>query len=105
MRNALLCVALLVFIGALLYVAVNPLDFGASRGNHLVFGEPRYTDMDDYFIHNGQNQTGANNIVTSIVFDYRGYDTIGEASVLFTAVLGVGIVLRELRKRRDKNDE
>ncbi len=105
MRNALLCVALLVVLGCLLYVSVNPGDFGVSRGEHLAFGEPKYTDMDDYFIHNGQNQTGANNIVTSIVFDYRGYDTIGEASVLFTAVLGVGVALRELRKRRDKNDE
>lgn len=57
------------------------------------FGSPENTDMDDHFIANGQQETGANNIVTSIVFDYRGFDTLGEASVLFAAVLGVGVLL------------
>jgi len=58
------------------------------------FGEPRSTEMDDYIIKNAQNETGANNAVTSVVFDYRGFDTLGEATVLFTAVAGVLAVLR-----------
>ena len=58
------------------------------------FGEPESTDMDDYIIENAQNETGANNAVTSVVFDYRGFDTLGEATVLFTAVAGVLAVLR-----------
>jgi multisubunit Na+/H+ antiporter MnhB subunit len=58
------------------------------------FGEPEYSDMDDYIISNAQNETGANNAVTSVVFDYRGFDTLGEATVLFTAVAGVLLVLR-----------
>jgi len=98
MRNILIGVALLIVFASLLYVAINPADFGGEKDGHLAFGEPSFTDMDDYFIHNGQNQTAANNIVTSIVFDYRGFDTLGEASVLFTAVLGVGVVLRLLRR-------
>ncbi len=52
------------------------------------FGEPP-SGMDDYFIKNGQRETGSNNIVSSVVFDYRGFDTLGEATVLFTAVTGV----------------
>ena len=52
------------------------------------FGMPP-SQMDDYFINNGQKETGANNIVTAILFDYRGLDTLGEATVLFTAVTGV----------------
>ena len=45
-------------------------------------------------------------MVTSIVFDYRGFDTLGEASVLFTAVLGVGLVLRKLnaKEKREARD-
>jgi len=39
-------------------------------------GEPNATDMDNYFITHGQKETGANNIVTSVVFDYRGFDTL-----------------------------
>ncbi|MBU2565615.1 MAG: hypothetical protein KJ655_05120 [Candidatus Thermoplasmatota archaeon] len=62
------------------------------------FGEPDEKGMDDYFIENAQNETGANNVVTSVVFDYRGYDTLGEATVLFTAVTGGGLALRRRKK-------
>ncbi len=56
------------------------------------FGQPMATEMDDYFIKNAQNQTGNNNVVSSIVFDYRGLDTLGETTVLFAAVLGVSLI-------------
>ena len=86
MRTALICGILLILAGGLLYIASD-----------LPFGRPLKTDMDDYFIKHGQEQCGANNIVTTVVFDYRGFDTLGEATVLFTAVLGVGIMFRKLR--------
>ena len=66
------------------------------------FGKPSYTDMDDYFIQNGQKETGSNNIVTSVVFDYRGMDTLGEASVLFAAALGVALVFLEVKNEKRK---
>jgi multisubunit Na+/H+ antiporter MnhB subunit len=64
----------------------------------LVFGAPAYTDMDQYFIDHGQQQVAANNIVTSVVFDYRGFDTLGESAVLFTAVVGVALIFRRLEE-------
>ena len=85
MRTALFSTILLVLFGGLLYIAAD-----------LPFGAPGVTDMDDYFIQNSQGQTGANNVVTSIVFDFRGFDTLGEATVLFTAVLGVGMMFRKM---------
>jgi multisubunit Na+/H+ antiporter MnhB subunit len=86
MRTALISAILLILLGGFLYIASD-----------LSFGKPPVTDMDDYFIRHGQEQCGANNIVTTVVFDYRGFDTLGEATVLFTAVLGVGIMFRKLR--------
>jgi multisubunit Na+/H+ antiporter MnhB subunit len=62
------------------------------------FGLPDYTSMDDDIIDNAQSQTGANNAVTSVVFDYRGFDTLGEATVLFTAVAGVIMMFRRLKQ-------
>jgi len=62
MRTALFCVILLVLAGGLLLMATD-----------LSFGHPLRSDMDDYFIRHGQYQTGVNNIVTSIVFDFRGF--------------------------------
>ncbi|MDD1675473.1 MAG: hypothetical protein LUQ17_02160 [Methanomicrobiales archaeon] len=65
-------------------------------GVDLTFGAPAHSDMDDYFIENGQEQIATNNIVTTIVFDYRGFDTLGESTVLFTAVIGVAMMFRRL---------
>ena len=62
------------------------------------FGEPEKSAMDDYIIENTQNETGADNSVTSVVFDYRGFDTLGEATVLFTAVAGVIMIFRRLKQ-------
>ncbi len=47
--------------------------------------------------------TGSANAVTSIVLDYRGYDTMGEATVLFASILGALTILRGRSKRgKDK---
>ena len=62
------------------------------------FGDPTASDMDDEIIENTQQETGANNGVTAVVFDYRGFDTLGEATVLFTAVAGVILAFRRLKK-------
>lgn len=65
------------------------------------FGNPYPTDMDDYIIKNAQEETGSNSVVASVVFDYRGLDTLGEATILFTAVTGVLLLLRS-RKHKEK---
>lgn len=46
------------------------------------------------YIEGAANNTGSANLVTGVVFDFRGYDTMGEAVVLVTAVLGVLTILR-----------
>ena len=65
------------------------------------FGYPP-SDMDDYMIANSQAETANNNVVAAVLFDYRGLDTLGEATVLFTAVTGVLLLLRALKKK-EKN--
>ena len=51
-------------------------------------------------------KTHAVNDVTSIVFDFRGYDTMGEAFLLITAVAGVTVLLRktEAEKLEDRKN-
>src|SRR3972149_4490506 len=57
--------------------------------------EESYSGLDPQgFIHAAAGKTGAANLVTGVVFDFRGYDTLGEATVLITAVLGVISILR-----------
>ena len=60
----------------------------------LTFGHPLESSTDQYYNDLSQEQTGSNNVVTAIVFDFRGFDTLGEATVLFIAVLGVAMFFR-----------
>ncbi|MBZ4662343.1 MAG: hypothetical protein JG776_25 [Caloramator sp.] len=46
------------------------------------------------------DKTHAINAVTAIVFDFRGYDTLGESFVLFTAISGTVVILRNAMKGR-----
>jgi len=61
------------------------------------FGYPP-SQMDDYIIQNAQGESGANSVVDTIVFDYRGFDTLGEATILFAAVTGVVMLFRRRKK-------
>jgi multisubunit Na+/H+ antiporter MnhB subunit len=94
MRNLIVTSVLVVLAATMLFVAAN---------EERPFGAPRHSEMDDYFIRNGQRDTATNNIVTAVVFDFRALDTLGEATVLFVAVLGVGLVFRGAM-REDKED-
>ena len=94
MRRILTILILIIFLAFLSLIATE-----------LTFGEPPNTGMDDYFILHGQEQAATNNIVTTVVFDYRGFDTLGESTVLFTAVVGVGLMFRRLiRSDADENE-
>jgi len=66
------------------------------------FGDPP-SDMDDYIIENAQEETASNNVVASVVFDYRGFDTLGEATILFTAVTGVLLLLRTVKRKEESS--
>ncbi|MGA7489391.1 MAG: DUF4040 domain-containing protein [Xanthobacteraceae bacterium] len=50
-------------------------------------------------------ETNVPNVVTSVLADYRGYDTLGETTVIFTAGIGVMLLLRGARRRSDRDGE
>ena len=68
-------------------------------------GKPNNSRMDDYFIQNAQAQTGSNNVVAAVLFDYRGLDTLGEASVLFAAASGVFILFSRIKDKETQKDD
>ena len=47
-------------------------------------------------------QTNATGVVSAINFEYRGFDTVGEEFILFTAAAGMAVVLRQLRGERER---
>jgi len=85
-------------------------------GGALFFGTldmPAYGDPDapihhylapDY-IEGAETEFGLPNIVTAILASYRGFDTLGETAVIFTAALGVMALLASSRGKRAKEEE
>jgi multisubunit Na+/H+ antiporter MnhB subunit len=82
-----------VFILVFLYFTANALVEIPPFGNPILKVAQRY-------ISSGIKETGAANIVSAIILDYRALDTLGEATVLFTAVIGVLTVIRKIGRKK-----
>jgi multisubunit Na+/H+ antiporter MnhB subunit len=68
------------------------------------FGQPLLKVSKEY-LQTGLAKTGAANIVAAIILDFRGYDTLGEATVIFVSILGSFVILRRRgRKRKSEAD-
>ena len=55
---------------------------------------PRTVEVVSRYVEDGLEETGAVNIVSGMILDYRAFDTLGESHVLFTALICVMILLR-----------
>ena len=62
---------------------------------------PANTHVTPTYIEDTIEDTHTPNIVTSVLADYRGYDTLGETVVIFTAGLACVLILMK-RKKNDK---
>jgi len=90
----------LVTGGALVYGTYDIPAFGdpaAPAQNHVA----------PYYIEHSMEDTGAPNMVTAVLASYRGYDTLGELTVMFTAGIGVmlligGHLMRRVKRRKDR---
>ncbi len=66
---------------------------------------PVNNEVSARYIENGLQETGAVNIVTGMILDYRAFDTLGESHVLFIATCTVLILLRLDRKEDQEKFE
>jgi multicomponent Na+:H+ antiporter subunit B len=92
-----------------------PLGVSIAVGGALVYGSlglpafsdplaPIHTHVVPRYLQESLRETGVPNVVTAVLASYRGYDTLGETTVVFTAGAGV-IALLRLRKRRAERKE
>ncbi len=51
-----------------------------------------------YYVEKAEEETHTPNVVTAVLADYRGYDTLGETTVIFTAGLACYLILRGERR-------
>ncbi len=66
---------------------------------------PAYSRVTLRYISGSTDDTNALNVVNGIITDYRAFDTLGEATVLFISVTSVATVLISSRDRRGEGDE
>ena len=80
----LICIAMIML---LLYTVTTLPGFGGEI-------DPAQNEVPRRYIEQGLQETGALNIVTGMILDYRAFDTLGESTVLFAAAMVVLFLLR-----------
>jgi len=94
-----------------LYRPLLPFLAAAGTGCVLVYGTaglpafsdpaaPIHSHVVPRYVNDAARETGVPNIVTAVLASYRGYDTLGETTVVFTAGVGVIALLRRARRRQ-----
>ena len=90
---------LVVLAGSLLiYGTFDMPDFGA-------LDSPAQTHVGPDYIERIPKEIDVPNAVTAILASYRGYDTLGEVAVVFTAGIGVLMLMSGLARRRNEDEE
>ena len=93
-----------------------PLAVATTTGGMLVFGTfglpafsdpsaPIHTHVAPRYLNEGPRETGVPNVVTAVLASYRGYDTLGETTVVFTAGVGVIALLRRRKEKSEKREK
>jgi multicomponent Na+:H+ antiporter subunit B len=80
---------LLVILLIGIYYAVSQIPYGKNK-----------MEVSKHYINEGLKENGATNIVTSVVLNYRGFDTLGEVTILFIGAIGLGLVLFGFETKR-----
>jgi len=85
--KAIAMVAVVLCGGLLIYGSLDFPDWGDPNS-------PASTHLSPYFIENAIPDTSVPNIVTAVLADYRGYDTMFETAVIFSAGIACLLLLR-----------
>lgn len=90
-------VAIIITI-SLIYILLLGVKDLPTFGNP---SNPSNNQVSKHYIENSIKETGATNIVTGIILDYRAFDTFVEASVLFTSSIVVMLILKNDIEKTD----
>lgn len=118
-------ISTVLFLGALALVGgkekkpshtpVLPLIVVSVTGAALVYGtmdmppfgdsaNPVHHHVADHYLEESPHEVDVPNVVTAVLASYRGYDTMGETTVVFAAAVGVLLLLSQARHRRKVAD-
>jgi len=95
-QGAIVPLVVVVLVGAL--IVYGTLGLPSFSDPHA----PIHTHVVPRYLQEGLKETGVPNIVTAVLASYRGYDTLGETTVVFTAGIGVIALLRRRRSNEPR---
>lgn len=87
-----------IFCAALIILLVFTVSYLPPTG---AADKPDNNEVSARYIEKGLQETGAVNIVTGMILDYRAFDTFGESNVLFVSTITVLILLRLDKKKNE----
>ena len=91
-------IAIVSLTGILLvYGTLDMPNYGSNES-------PAQTHLSATFLEQSPYEIGIPNVVTAILASYRGFDTLGEVAVVFTAGVGVILLLSGIRRRKRKTE-
>lgn len=76
--------------GALFYCLPELPQYGS-------FNAPANNEVYKYYLENTESKFGFPNVVTAILAGFRGYDTLGETFVIFTAAISILFLLKNIK--------
>ena len=107
-KNLITCISLAVIliagIVAVCYGYSNYLATNAEvtqKGDSYVYSEIEPDGVADLIVEDNIEKAMAANNVAAIVFDFRGYDTLGESFILLTAIAGSFVILARNKKHKE----
>lgn len=70
-----------------------------------LYGTRNPDGIADIIVKENIQKTRAQNNVAAVVFDFRGYDTLGESFILLTAIAGSFVILARSKKKKKEDEE
>ena len=111
---ALICAVLILAVGVYAMIvtagfgptyAPNQLDAAAQYSAPEMYDNSELDGVAKAIVNSDLDKTKAANVVSAVVFDYGGFDTLGESFILLTAISGAHVILHSRQKKREEGKQ
>ena len=88
-----------------LYIEATDDVSGSIAAEGALAAAQETLDVADDMVARNLDETMAANNVAAIVFDFRGFDTLGESFILLTSIAGAFVILAKSHKKKKEDEE
>ncbi len=106
-----LIVILAAGVYAMAFASTLPRTYDGNADAVELYNNPKGYDVTtangvaDVIVKENLDKTMAANNVAAVVFDFRGFDTLGESFILLTAIAGSFVILSKSKKKKKEDDK